>query len=138
MNSIFVLLFSLLFHPNESNTHTLEVNVSNVPSAKGNVFVGLYRPKDEWPLFGKQFKGKIVQAVKGTTSVTFENLPEGTYALAVYHDENKSGVLDKNLVGMPTEVYGFSNNARRTFSAPTFEEAKFTVQKDTKHNIWVK
>ncbi len=137
MNSLFSLLLSLFLSPSPNN-YSLEVSVSNVPTGKGNVFVGLYRPKDVWPEFGKQFKGKIVQAEKGTTKIVFENLPEGTYALAVYHDENKNGVLDKNLVGMPTEVYGFSNNARRTFSAPTFEEAKFTIQKDTKHSIWVK
>ncbi|WP_243713623.1 DUF2141 domain-containing protein [Luteimonas terrae] len=63
------------------------------------------------------------------TRVTFDGVPAGRYALMVIHDENGNGTLDTNLVGMPVEGYGFSNNPRVT-RKPTFEEAAFDVGAD--------
>ena len=71
-------------------------------------------------------------------SYTFPELEEGKYAVAVFHDENKNGKLDKNYLGIPTEVYGFSNNARRTFSAPSFEEAEVNLKSDLTISIVLK
>lgn len=63
------------------------------------------------------------------TTVTFDGVPAGRYALMVIHDENGNGTLDTNLVGMPVEGYGFSNNPR-VMRKPTFEEAAFDVGAD--------
>ena len=61
-------------------------------------------------------------------SYTFKNIPHDTYALAVFHDENNNGVLDKNALGIPIEPYGFSRNARARFSATPFEDAQFELK----------
>jgi len=55
----------------------------------------------------------------------FENIPSGTYALVVLHDENMDGKLDANWLGIPSEGYGFSNDAKAPFSAPSFSDAAF-------------
>jgi uncharacterized protein (DUF2141 family) len=55
----------------------------------------------------------------------FEDIPPGTYALAVIHDENMNGKLDSNRLGMPTEGYGFSNDAKAFLRAPSFSAASF-------------
>ncbi len=55
----------------------------------------------------------------------FEDIPPGTYALAVIHDENMNGKLDTGLLGIPAEGYGFSNDARAWFGAPSFSAASF-------------
>lgn len=60
------------------------------------------------------------------TRVSFDDVPAGRYALMVIHDENGNGRLDTNLIGMPVEGYGFSNNPR-VMRRPTFEEAAFDV-----------
>ncbi|MFN7857940.1 MAG: DUF2141 domain-containing protein [Acidovorax sp.] len=57
----------------------------------------------------------------------FTQLPAGTYAVAVVHDENSNGRLDKNLLGLPTEGYGVSNNRTHALTAPIWDEARFTV-----------
>jgi uncharacterized protein (DUF2141 family) len=44
-------------------------------------------------------------------------------AIAAYHDANANEVLDRNAIGIPSERYGFSNNARGVTGPPTFEEA---------------
>ena len=55
----------------------------------------------------------------------FSAVPRGVYGISAFHDENKNGKLDTNLVGYPTEEYCASRNARNTFSAPSFSDAKF-------------
>lgn len=133
-----LLLFSLLFILTETKTHQLTIEIKNIPTLKGNLFIGLYQPKNEFPIFGKQYIGKVVPVTGKTMTYTFKDLPQSEYAFAIYHDENKNSKLDKNIVGVPTEYYGFSNNARRTFSAPSFEEASFDLKKDVKQTVLLK
>jgi len=51
-------------------------------------------------------------------------------AIAAYHDVNKNGELDRNPLGIPSERYGFSNNARGLTGPPSFEEAAITLEAD--------
>ena len=128
----FILLFSGV------KTHTLSIHISGISKIKGSLFIAIFRATDDFPVFGKQFKG-IVKEVEGKSqNYTFDNLPEGEYALAIYQDENRNKILDKNLLGIPTEIYGFSNNARRNFSAPSFQEAKFKLNKDLQQTVFLK
>ena len=128
----FILLFSGV------KTHKLSIHISGISKIKGSLFIAIFRPTDDFPVFGKQFKG-IVKEVEGKSqNYNFDNLPEGEYALAIYQDENRNKILDKNLLGIPTEIYGFSNNARRTFSAPSFQEAKFKLNKDLQQTVFLK
>ena len=55
----------------------------------------------------------------------FSDIPPGTYALGVIHDENMNGKLDTNRLGIPVEGYGFSNGARALLGAPSFAAASF-------------
>ena len=58
----------------------------------------------------------------------FLDIPPGTYALAVIHDENMNGKLDTNWLGIPKEGYGFSNDAKALLSAPSFSAASFSYE----------
>lgn len=128
----FILLFSGV------KTHKLSIHISGISKIKGSLFIAVFRATDDFPVFGKQFKG-IVKEVEGKSqNYNFDNLPEGEYALAIFQDENRNKILDKNLLGIPTEIYGFSNNARRTFSAPSFQEAKFKLNKDLQQTVFLK
>jgi uncharacterized protein (DUF2141 family) len=133
-----LFLISLLVILRDAKTHQLTIEIKNIPSTKGNLFIGLYQPKNDFPVFGKQYIGKVVPVTGKTMTYTFKDLPQGDYAFAIYHDENKNSKLDKNMLGVPTEYYGFSNNARRTFSAPSFQESSFDLNKDVKQTIALK
>jgi uncharacterized protein (DUF2141 family) len=68
-------------------------------------------------------------ASPGTSGICqFNDIPPGVYAVAVFHDENANGKLDKNFLGIPREGYGASNNVRPKMSAPAFKDAAFTVK----------
>ena len=71
-------------------------------------------------------------AIHGKTALcVFNELPKGVYGISAFHDENKNGKLDTNFVGYPTEEYCASRNARNTFSAPSFSDAKFAFKGGT-------
>ena len=54
-----------------------------------------------------------------------KDLEFGEYAVKVFHDENSNGELDTAMFGIPTEAYGFSNNAKGKFGAPAFSKVAF-------------
>jgi uncharacterized protein (DUF2141 family) len=56
----------------------------------------------------------------------FENLPSGTYALALIHDENGNGKLD-TMMGIPKEGFGFSKNPAIRFGPPSFKSAGVVI-----------
>lgn len=111
-------------------TVNLKIEVLHLDSDKGNLHVAIYRKQDSFPEKKHAFKGKIQNA--NNTLIIFENLPKDNYAVAVFHDENNNGKLDKSFLGYPTEKYGFSNNARGTFGSPGFQEASVTINSDRK------
>jgi len=132
------LLFVFISLAFLGTTYDLEVLVEGIPNTKGTLFIGLFNSSATFPNYGKQYKGVVVTHEGKSHVYKFKNLPKDTYALAIYHDENKNGKLDKNLFGAPTEAYGFSNNARETFSAPSFEAAKVVLDRDKKCQIRIK
>ena len=139
MKSLLLLLLVLsLTSTTEKSNISLTVQVNGFSSAEGKAFVGIYRPQDKWPEINKQFIGKVVAIENGVAKITFETLEKGSYAIAVFHDRNRNGILDKNMLGMPVEKYGFSNNARETFSAPSFQSAAVNLDKSKWISINVK
>ena len=71
---------------------------------------------------------------KGVTC-RFADVPEGTYAVSIGHDLNSNKRVDANFVGLPTEQWGVSNNARPNLRAPRFDEAMFKVAADAKEVV---
>jgi uncharacterized protein (DUF2141 family) len=67
------------------------------------------------------------QAKAGLVELRVRNVRPGSYAIAVFHDTNGDGKLDRNFIGLPSEPYGFSNNVGRR-GPPNFEAARITVK----------
>ncbi len=103
----------------------LKVEIQNLRVAKGIIYVSLFRPSKEFPQ-GKALEGKNVEVTARVAQITFSVDP-GEYAIAVYHDENSNGKMDKRVFGIPKEPYGFSNNYRPVMSAPKFSDCRFNV-----------
>lgn len=136
--NVFLSLLSLIILNHSSTSYDLTINVKGFPSSKGEAYIAIYRATDDFPVFGKQYLGKAIAIKNNEARIIFTGLSAGSYAVAVYHDINNNNVLDKNYLGIPTEAYGFSNNARRTFSAPSFAEASVVVNNSKTINITVK
>ena len=116
----------------EPSDKTLRVEVSQVRNANGDVGCLLFNSEDGYPEErAKAFQGTHVAIDANRAVCEFKNVPLGTYAVSVFHDENKNGKLDKNFLGFPKEGYAASNNDRPAFSAPRFKEASFVVSADS-------
>ena len=100
----------------------LTIDVQGVAEAKGKILVAVYDKSEGW--LKKAVKATRVDAVKGSTIVTISGLPEGTYAVSLYHDLDENGKLESNAIGIPTEPIGFSNDAMGAFGPASFDDAK--------------
>jgi uncharacterized protein (DUF2141 family) len=107
-----------------AETGTLLILVKGFKSTEGQLMVALYNSADGF-LVKDPYKGSITEISANEELIRFENLPYGDYAVAAIHDMNNDGKLDKNVLGIPTEGYGFSNNAIDKYGPPTFLQASF-------------
>lgn len=107
----------------------LKVNITDINEDKGHILIGLYASEKAYKTGKASFHSKV-KATKGEEFTVFENLPNGEYAIKIFHDENDNNKLDFNIMGIPKESYGFSNNVGM-FGAPKYKEAKFTVNEST-------
>lgn len=107
----------------------LQVTVKGIKGTNGNVRVGLFNQEEKF--LKSAWKGQVVKASE-TITVFFENIPNGVYALSVIHDENQNEKLDSNLIGIPKEGFGFSNNVMGSFGPPGFDKASFEVNNEDK------
>jgi uncharacterized protein (DUF2141 family) len=108
-----------------SRAADLTIAVTGVASAQGQIMVALYNSADTFQI--KPYRAVVAPAAAGTVQIAVKDLPAGDYAFALYHDANGNGKLDRNLIGMPTEDYAFSNNAMGKQRPPAYEAARFQV-----------
>ena len=111
-----------------SNAAELTVTVANIGQADGQLMIAV---QDSALAFNGErpaVVSVILPAKPGSVSFTTNALAPGEYAVRVMHDENGNGELDSNLVGMPTEPWGFSNNATGAFGPPDWNAVKFTLE----------
>jgi uncharacterized protein (DUF2141 family) len=113
----------------------LTVNVGGTRSDKGQILVAIYDKAENWNKSVGPVATQKVDASRQGVVLHFQ-LPPGTYALELMHDENGNGKLDKNAMGIPTEGYGYSNNPNPMRRAH-FDEAQF-VMSDAGLSISVK
>jgi uncharacterized protein (DUF2141 family) len=104
---------------------SLVVNIIDIKNTNGDILIGLYDSTSNFPR--KVSTGKVVKVMDKEMQVTFSDLKPGNYAVSVLHDENQNKDLDLNIIGMPKEGYGFSNNVKGVIGPPSFRKARFYV-----------
>jgi uncharacterized protein (DUF2141 family) len=110
-----------------SQAAKLTVTVRDLRNHKGQLIFGVFKSADGFPtVSGKSVDWQVKAAGPGRV-VFIANLPPGRYGASVLHDENKNGRMDKDLLGIPLEGYGVTNNPKPALRAATFDEARFTL-----------
>lgn len=104
---------------------SIEVEITNFRSNKGVAFIGLYN--SEGSFLNEAFKGEKVIIKNNKAILRFDDIPAGSYAISVFHDEDENGELTTNFLGIPKESYGASNNAPSRFGPPKWKDARFKV-----------
>lgn len=125
--SLMALLICSLFPLAQSSaaqtpkTGKLIVKITGIRTAEGNIRVAVRTGENT--IAAAQIAAIDPKTL--TAQAIFENLPEGDYGIAVFHDENKNEKIDFNEMGMPLEGYGHSNNPAKRAGPPDFNETKF-------------
>jgi uncharacterized protein (DUF2141 family) len=105
---------------------TLGIEITNLHNNTGKIMLQLFDENE------KVITQEIGQIKDKMSSLSIKNLKPGKYAVRYYHDENLNGKMETNMVGKPTEGYGFSNNVIGKFGPPPFEKWIFELKENKK------
>jgi len=104
----------------------LTLKVSKIEKLQGSIMAGMYQGAEGWSS-GKAVTGASAAVDGETVTLTFEGVPAGEYGIKLYQDVNGNGKLDTNFMGIPTEPFAFSNNARGSMGPPSYDKARFEM-----------
>ena len=105
----------------------VRVTVTGIDDAGGRIGCALHSAATVFPM-GQNALDMIWQPTTGASAIcVFEGAAPGTYAVSIANDLNGNGRTDTNGIGLPTEEWGVSRNARPLMRAPRFAEASFDV-----------
>ena len=121
------LMTSCVLTANAALAGDVTIEVSVPSDRQGTVMAAIFDKAEAFPR-GAALRTATAQSIKGKTTLLFADLPKGDYAVTAFLDENSNNKLDGNLFGIPTELYGFSRNARGLTGAPPFADAAFRVE----------
>jgi len=115
---------------------TLTIDVKRIRSSHGKIMALLFDQKDGFPSDAVSAHSKGKATINNLSSqIVFQHLQPGNYAIALFHDENDDSKLNKHWYGKPMEGVATSNNIVHHFSAPSYEECRFTLDRDMKVEV---
>ena len=126
------LFFAFLGNPsqevnpisNKEKSCTIEIEIDHLESNAGTIRLQLLNTD-------KEAVREISAPIEDfSCSITFKDVPKGEYGIRYFHDANGNEELDTGRYGIPTEGYGFSNNARGMMGPPKFKETIFELKQN--------
>jgi uncharacterized protein (DUF2141 family) len=128
------LCAAALVAPLAASAAELQLSVADGPAAQATLYVALFDSAEAYAA-DKAIASQTAPLRGGAARIVFRDLPPGRYAVRMFADENGNAKLDTNLMGLPTERYGFSNDAKGNRAAPAFDAAAIGVEADVKTTV---
>lgn len=118
-----LLITAALFVPRPVEPASLELTFDS-RGQSGEVVVALFNSEPGWDR-----RNSPVRTVRVSAGVParFGDLEPGRYGVMAFLDRNGDGRLNTLPIGLPTEPYGFSRNARGAFGPPRWSAASFEI-----------
>ena len=111
------------------NSGCINLKIKNIKTDKGMIYLAFYKVPSTFLKKGAEsFSLPLTPGAKEVQSTEICDLEPGIYAMAVMQDLDSSGDMKFNILGMPREPYGFSNEVHPYFRAPHFKECSFYVE----------
>jgi uncharacterized protein (DUF2141 family) len=108
-------------------TATLTVKVTGLRNHKGDLIFGVFKAADGFPTEKNKSVNWQVKPADADSVEFTAKLPPGRYSASVLHDENRNGKMDFNVLGVPLEGYGVTNNPKPKMRKAKFDEARFDL-----------
>jgi uncharacterized protein (DUF2141 family) len=113
--------------PNEADCSVI-IHVTGFRNTKGVLGAELFTSSAGWPEeVAKSFRHAHFPIEGDHATARFDHIPAGRYGVVVLHDENENQKLDRNILMVPKEGFGFANNPRVLLVAPPIEKATIPV-----------
>jgi len=129
-----LLLFGSVIANIKTDSYALTIKTSGIENSEGTIVFALYNKEGSIPdqKFRKYYRKSNASIIDRKSEITFNNLPQGVYAVTIFHDENNNGKIDKKfMLPLPDEGVGFSNYEDFGLSnRPNFKNASFKIEKD--------
>jgi uncharacterized protein (DUF2141 family) len=109
----------------KNNAGKFILSVAGFNSDEGKAMIALFNSEEDYSETGNNYKSIALEIKEQKCEWLIEELPFGEYAIKLFHDENGNGKMDRNMIGIPSEDYAFSNNAAGNFGPADYEDAKF-------------
>jgi uncharacterized protein (DUF2141 family) len=105
--------------------NTVTVPVTGLRNNVGEVRCGLFNSAATFPKDGQEFMGVAAPIANQQATCTFNNVPPGTYAVALFQAAPGQTKMNKGMFGQPLDPYGFSRNAQINMGPPAFGDAAY-------------
>lgn len=122
-----IAIITVLFSFNREKT-VLDIEISNVRNQNGIILVSLYTSPEQYPYHpAHTYQVKKDSLEKGIIRTSISDLAPGRYGLCLLDDENRSGDMESNRIGLPLEGFGFANNAKPFLKRPDYDRIQFSL-----------
>ncbi len=119
-----------------NSVQKLTITVEGIKNVQGKMNFALYNSASTFNNPDQAFREYFIDVTqKPKQTFVFDDIPPGTYALALFHDENSNYELDQNFIGIPQEGFAFSNNAFGSFGPPSYSDARFDFPEGNNVNM---
>jgi len=135
----YVLLFCLMCfiaQAQSDSTVTLTVEFDVTEVEEGSIRLALYDSAENY--LKTPFKSTFSSIENKTAKLVIDNIPKGEYCFAYYHDLDNNNKLDRNMMEIPKEPYGFSNDEKGFYGPPAYQNCKIEIETDTLIQINIK
>ena len=105
---------------------SLEMEINNLESNKGPIYIRILDENENPVIVGTS------PVINYSSEISFDSIFPGKYAIQFFHDENKNQKMDFNLIGIPKEKFGSSNDVKPILGPPKFEKMLFEIYEDKK------
>jgi uncharacterized protein (DUF2141 family) len=122
-----IAILALLMAPVAAQAGQLNLTITGARNTDGIVRCGLFASAAGFREPGKEASEATGKISGDRAACSFKSVPDGTYAIAVFHAERGERRMDIGLFGKPKQGVGFSRNPSITFGPPNFDAASFTV-----------
>ena len=102
----------------------VKLKVAGVDPNRGPIRVAVFTAENNFPDHQTAAKKAVLPSVSETVEEEIQEMPSGAVAIAAFQDLNNDGILNRSSFGIPSEPYGFSNNARGQMGPPSFAQAR--------------
>lgn len=133
LSAFFIMTYVFIISPAfaiKANSAELVIHIQGFENSEGVAKVAVSNSQENYNN-STPFKGFNLKIINNQAYKTI-TLPYGEYAIKVYHDENSNNELDTMMFGIPSEDYGFSNDATGKFGPPEYKDAVFILNSPEK------